>query len=190
VKNFSGRLPITWPKKLEDFPPFSRGDQVPNPMEYNVGYRWFDVNGTAPRFAFGHGLSYSQFVMEQLRVPCATVASNGLIPVEVDVRNVGTRAGDEVVLVFTRYPQSKVVRSPKELKGYARVTLQPGEAQRVSIPLRVHDMRYWDEDHRDAEGKLQKSWVVEEGPVEILVGPSSDKLELMTTVAVQGGVFQ
>jgi len=189
-KNFAGRLPITWPMKLEDFPVFSRGDQVPNPMEYNVGYRWFDEHGYVPRFAFGHGLSYTTFVIEQLRAPCATVAADGLVQVEVDVRNTGTVAGDEVIFAFTSYPESQVLRSKKELKGYARVALNAGEAKRVSIPLRIHDMRYWDENHVDAEGKPKKSWIVESGPVDIQVGRASDELTLKTTVVVQGGEFQ
>lgn len=185
-KNFAGRLPVTWPKRLEDFPIFSRGDQVPNPMEYNVGYRFFDEHDIEPRYPFGHGLSYTTFDFERLHIPCGTIKADGLAQVEVDVRNTGTRAGDEVILVFASYPQSQVMRSEKELKGFARVSLEPGQVKRVSIPLRVQDFRYWD------DGEQGKQWVIESGPVNISVGPSSaaDKLALTTTINVEGDTFK
>ncbi len=183
--NFSGRLPVTWPQSLDQFPIFSRGDQVPNPMEYNVGYRWFDANNETPRYAFGHGLSYTNFEIERLFVRCHDVDSNGLLQVEVDVRNTGDRAGDEVLFVFASYPNSQVLRSPKELKSYAPCGPRPPvRAKRVSMPLRVQDLRYWDE--------TDKKWIIEDGPVDLLVGPSSspDQLTLKTTVIVHGGEFQ
>jgi len=182
--NFSGRLPVTWPMNLAQFPQFTRGDQVPNPMEYHVGYRWFDKNGLVPRYYFGHGLSYTTFEIERLHVPCADVTANGLLQVEVDVRNTGTRAGEEVVFVFASQPTSVWERSPKELKGFGRVYLEPGQVKRVTIPVRVHDMRVWDE-----EGA---QWVIEEGTLALSVGSSSapDRLPLTTTVQVHGATFQ
>ena len=182
-KNFAGRLPVTWPVSLDQFPTFTRGDQVPNPMEYHVGYRWFDEQGHVPRFYFGHGLSYTTFEIQRLSVPCADVTSNGLIQVEVDVKNTGDRAGDEVVMVFASFPGTQVMRSKKELKGFARVNLQPGEVKRVSIPVRVQDTRYWDDE--------AKHWVIEGGTMELSVGPSSapDKL-LKTSVLVHPGTLK
>ncbi len=121
-KNFAGRLPVTWPVSLDQFPTFTRGDQVPNPMEYHVGYRWFDEQGHVPRYYFGHGLSYTTFEIQRLSTPCADVTSNGLIQVEVDVKNTGDRAGDEVVMVFASFPGTQVMRSKKEAQR-----LRPGE---------------------------------------------------------------
>lgn len=182
-KNFAGRLPITWPKSLDQFPTFSRGDQVPNPMEYHVGYRWFDEQGHEPRFYFGHGLSYTTFQIERLHAPCADVTADGLVQVEVDVRNTGDRAGDEVVLVFASFPDTQVMRSKKELKGFARVNLAAGEMKTLTIPVRVQDTRYWDDE--------AKHWVIEGGTMELAVGPSSapDKL-LKTSVLVHAGTFK
>lgn len=182
--NFAGRLPVTWPMALEQFPTFTRGDLVKNPMEYDVGYRYFDQNNLVPRFYFGHGLSYSTFQIDRLHTECGTVSPDGLIQLQVDVRNTGGIPGDEVILVFARYPDSPVMRSPKELKGFARVHLGATESKRVTIPVRVQDMRYWDDE--------AKHWVIEGGTLELSVGPSSDpaKLSMKTTVQVQAGTLK
>ncbi len=178
--NFAGRLPVTWPKKLEDFPPFTGRNGNPNDsttyMDYYLGYHWFDKNGTAPLYAFGHGLSYSTFKYERLHIPCNTVTSNGLVQVEVDVRNTSTIPGDEVVQVYASYPNTAARRNAKELKGFARVQLAAGEGKRVSIPVRVRDLKYWD--------MATSTWVIEKAPVKIQVGPASDNLPLSQTFSV------
>jgi beta-glucosidase len=172
--NFAGRLPVTWPETLAQFPTFNEGDTTV--MDYFVGYRWFDQHGHRPLYAFGHGLSYSTFDYERLHTPCADVSNDGLIQIEVDVRNVAGPAGDEVIQVYVSYPATTARRSKKELKGFARVRLEPGEGKRVSIPLRIRDLRYWDMGEDD--------WVIEQGPVLIQVGPSSDKILLSQTLTV------
>jgi beta-glucosidase len=112
------------------------------------------------------------------------VTADSLIQLQVDVRNTSGVPGDEVLMVFARYPSSTVMRSPKELKGFARVALAGGEAKRVTIPVRVQDMRYWDDE--------AKHWVIEGGTLELSVGPSSDpaKLSMKTTVQVQAGTLK
>jgi beta-glucosidase len=172
--NFAGRLPVTWPETLAQFPTFNEGDTTV--MDYFVGYRWFDQHDLTPLYAFGHGLSYSTFEYERLHVPCSDVSSNGLVQIEVDVRNVAGPAGDEVIQAYVSYPATTARRSEKELKGFARVRLEPGEGKRVSIPLRIRDLRYWDMSEDD--------WVIEQGPVLIQVGPSSDKILLSQTLTV------
>lgn len=174
--NFSGRLPVTWPTEESQFPPFDEGPTTH--MDYYTGYRWFDIKNLTPLFAFGHGLSYSTFSYERLHVPCGDVTEDSLIQVEVDVRNTAGPAGDEVVMVFASYPQTKAPRrSEKELKGFARVHLEPGEVKRVSIPVRVQEFKYWD--------MASNRWIVEKGAVSLSVGPSSDKLGLSTNINVQ-----
>ena len=172
--NFAGRLPITWPQTLDQFPVFNEGNTTF--MDYYTGYRWFDRHDLQPLYAFGHGLSYSTFEYERLHIPCAEVSSDGLIKIEVDVRNVAGPAGDEVIQAYVSYPSTTVRRSEKELKGFARVNLLPGEGKRVTIPLRIRDLRYWDTNTDD--------WVIEKGPVLIRVGPSSDNLPLQQTFTV------
>lgn len=173
-RNFAGRLPVTWPTAMSQFPNFDEGNTTV--MDYYVGYRLFDKKDMTPLFAFGHGLSYSTFDYEGMFIPCADVTENGVINVEVDVRNTSDVDGDEVIMAFASFPETKVRRSIKELKAFTRVNLKGGEAKRVTIPVRVQDLKYWD--------TPSSSWVVEKGPVLIQVGPSSDKLDLKQTVTV------
>lgn len=173
--NFSGRLPVTWGTDESQYPVFNEGDTTN--MDYFAGYRRFDQLGLTPLFAFGHGLSYSTFSYERMHIPCSDVTENGLFQIEVDVRNTAGPAGDEVVMVFASYPQTSARRSKKELKGFARVHLEPGQAKRVSIPLRSQELKYWD--------MAANKWIVEKGPVLLSVGPSSDKLLLQQTVNIQ-----
>ncbi|MEO6602697.1 MAG: glycoside hydrolase family 3 N-terminal domain-containing protein, partial [Polyangiaceae bacterium] len=185
--NFSGKLPLSWPAAWADEPELanSSGTTV---MDSYLGYRWFDRPGntTKPLFAFGFGLSYTSFNYSNLQVPCADVPKDGVVNVSVDVNNTGTKAGDEVVFLFVSYPSAGAVRRPaKELKGFTRVSLAApdpanpanGSAKRVIIPLRVKDLKYWD--------TANNKWDVQTGPVQVLVGPSSDKLTLMDTFTVK-----
>lgn len=173
--NFAGRLPVTWPADESQLPVFN--ESTTTVMDYYVGYRRFDYLGLTPSFAFGHGLSYSTFDYANLQVPCASVSKNGVIEVKVDVTNQGALAGDEVVQVYASYPETKAARrSIKELKGFARVNIEPGVTKRVTIPIRVKDLKYWD--------MTANAWAVESGPVLLRVGPSSDRLVLEETVLV------
>lgn len=178
--NFSGKLPITWPRSEAQLPVFNSADsekgEFTTVMDYYVGYKRFDHENLEPLFPFGYGLSYSTFEYKNLSVPCATATTSAVIPVTVDVKNTSGIAGDEIVFVFASYPETKARRPEKELKGFARVSLEPGETKRVTIPIRVEDLKYWDTE--------TNGWVVEEGPVEFSVGPSSVELDLHATVEV------
>jgi beta-glucosidase len=104
------------------------------------------------------------------------VTDEGLIQVEVDVRNVAGPAGDEVIQVYASFPDTTARRSVKELKGFARVHLAAGEGKRVSIPIRIRDLKYWD--------MTSKEWVIEGGRVLLRVGPASDNIKLEQFVTV------
>ncbi|MGC4090762.1 MAG: glycoside hydrolase family 3 C-terminal domain-containing protein [Polyangiaceae bacterium] len=173
--NFSGKLPITWPKSWNDEPTFSAGASTD--MDYYIGYRYFDNKSIAPLFPFGHGLSYTKFEYSNLQVPCSDVTKNGVINVKVDVKNSGTVKGDEVVFLFASYPGTTVRRPAKELKAFTRVSLDPGQAKAVTIPLRVSDLKYYDQN--------AKAWAASTGSVQIAVGPSSANLTLKDTVTLK-----
>ncbi|MEO8903461.1 MAG: glycoside hydrolase family 3 N-terminal domain-containing protein [Polyangiaceae bacterium] len=182
--NFSGKLPITWPVALADEPAFSGngGNANTTLMGYNIGYRWFDTQKKTPLFPFGFGLSYTSFAYSNLQVPCSTVTSKGVVKVQVDVQNTGTVDGDEVVFLFAAFPGSTVpnrVDGYKELKGFQRAHIAAGQKVRVTIPLRVSDLWYW-----DAASNSRK---VAPGAVKLMVGGSSsaDQLTLNDTVTVQ-----
>jgi beta-glucosidase len=172
--NFSGKLPISWPAQLSDLPTFNPGTATP--MDYYVGYRYYDNSGKAPLFAFGYGLSYTQFAYSNLVVPCSTSTQSAVANVSVDVTNTGAVAGDEVVFLFVSYPGTTKKRPAKELKGFARVTLAAGAKQTVQIPVRVADLKYWD--------STSSKWAIEASTVKVMVGPSSDNLPLSDTFTV------
>jgi beta-glucosidase len=172
--NFSGKLPISWPKQLSDLPTFNGGTTTT--MDYYVGYRYYDNKSITPLFPFGYGMSYTQFAYSNLIVPCSTSTQSSTVNVSVDVTNTGTVAGDEVVLLFVSYPNTKAKRPAKELKGFARVSLAAGAKQTVTIPVRVADLKYWD--------TTKGNWAIEADTVKVLVGTSSANLPLSDTFTV------
>jgi beta-glucosidase len=173
--NFSGKLPITWPKKLADLPPLSAGTTTE--MDYYLGYRYYEKQGIEPQYPLGYGLSYTSFAYSNLNVPCSEVTKNGVINVTVDVANTGSVKGDESVLLFVAYPDTTKRRSAKELKGFARVSLDAGAKKTVTIPVRVQDLKYYD--------AASDGWQVEAGTVKIMVGPNVASLSLSDTVTVK-----
>jgi beta-glucosidase len=108
---------------------------------------------------------------------CATVTGGGVVEVTADVTNTGTVAGDEVTFLFVSYPSTTVRRPAKELKGFVRETVQPGQTVQVTIPLRISDLKYWD--------TTSSSWKIESGPVTLMVGGSSSNLPLSGALVVQ-----
>jgi beta-glucosidase len=181
--NFSGKLPITWPNSVTDEPALNGGGNSGGntTMDYYVGYRYFDKNHITPQFPIGYGLSYTTFTYDSLVVPCGTVAKDGVVDVWVAVTNTGNVPGNEVTFLFVAYPTTTARRSVKELKGFHRtpVPLQPGETTTFTIPLRVQDLKYWN------TSTSPHGWTVESGPVQIMVGSSSDNLPLLETMTVQ-----
>jgi beta-glucosidase len=171
--NPGGRLAQTWPTGLDQLPPM---------MDYDIRHgRTYMYFRGQPQYAFGRGLSYTTFVYSRLRTSADRLAPDGALDVSVDVTNTGARAGDEVVQLYVRYPSSKVERPLKQLRGFQRVTLAAGEAKAVTLRLAAADLAYWD--------VARKTWTVEPGPVELMVGPSSAEvdLKLRRTIEVRSG---
>jgi beta-glucosidase len=154
-------------------------------MDYYLGYRYFDVNTDKKvLYPFGYGLSYTTYEYSNLVVPCGTVAKNSFVDISVDVTNTGKVAGDEIVLLFTSYPDAKKRRSAKELKGFARVSLDPGAKKTVTIPLRVSDLKYWDKD-KGSSTTDGSGWLVDSGTVKVMVGSSAASLPLSDSFKVE-----
>jgi beta-glucosidase len=130
-----------------------------------VGYRGFDARGIEPQFPFGHGLSYTTFVLDNARLSSPRVSAGQAFAVTVSVRNTGTRPGAEVVQVYVHDSQSSLPRPPRELKGFAKVALGAGESREVRIELGEEALRYYDPG--------RKAWIAEAGAFDILVGTSS-----------------
>jgi beta-glucosidase len=166
--NPAGRLVQTWPKSI---------DQVPTMMDYDIrnGRTYMYFKGE-PLYPFGFGLSYSTFAYSNLRTSTASLSAKGSIDISVDVKNTGTRAGDEVVQLYVKHVGSAVDRPGKELRGFKRVPLQPGETRTVTLTLPATRLAYW-----NTTGKV---WVVENGKVQLLIGPSSADTKLDRTIDV------
>jgi beta-glucosidase len=168
--NPGGRLPITFYRSVDDLPPFESYDMA------GRTYRFFDGEALYP---FGHGLSYTTFGYADLRTDPEGIAADGAITVSVNVTNTGDMAGDEVVQLYVAYPGSGVERPIRDLRGFDRVDLDPGETRTVTFELTGRDLAYWDPD--------ADRWVVEEGRVRLEVGASSGDIRLEREIAVQGG---
>jgi beta-glucosidase len=166
--NPGGRLVQTWPKSL---------DQVPAMMDYDIrhGRTYMYFKGD-PLYPFGYGLSYTTFSYSKLRVSAGRLAANGTVRVGVDVKNTGTRQGDEVVELYVKHVKSAVERPAKELRGFRRVTLTPNETKTVEIPLTADSLTYWDVG--------RKRWALEQDEVVLMVGGSSADAKLSKTLRV------
>jgi beta-glucosidase len=179
--SFSGKLPLTWGSPNQYGPLAAEDSNTTD--EFFFGYREFDQNGKTPVFQFGDGLSYTSFEYGDTQLGCTTLSKGSVLPVTVSVKNTGGMAGDETVMVFVSFPNSAVTRGPKELKGFARVSLAAGEQKQVSIPIRLKDLDYFQV--TDANARTGQ-WVVESGNVDIWVGGSYATLNKVGSVPVNG----
>lgn len=181
--NPSGKLPCTFPKRLEDSPAHADGDVNAYPgkggvVKYGegllVGYRWFDTKKIEPLFAFGHGLSYTTFGYSGLSI---ANGEEGKVTVGVDVANTGDREGAEVVQVYVHQERPALPRPEKELKGFKRVMLKAGEKKRVEVVLDRGAFSYYD------PGKA--GWVAERGKYTVMVGSSSRDIRAIGEVVLE-----
>jgi beta-glucosidase len=179
--NFSGKLPFTWAKKVEDYDTWNGNGTTT--FNYYVGYGWFDFTHTTPLFPFGYGLTYTHFAYRKLQLGCSDMSKGAVLPVVVNVVNDGSVAGDEIAMVWVSYPDTMARRRTKELKGFVRVHLEAGEEKQITIPVRLSDLDYF---QVDAPGATTGKWVVESGNIMISVGGSSTDMPLSQTVLVHG----
>ncbi len=144
----AGRLPTTFPVALEDNPSYGNFPGENGEARYGegvlMGYRWYDARRLAPRFPFGHGGSYTTFALGVPRLSATEIARGAGVSVELSVTNTGARRGAEVVQCYVAPVAPRLVRPPKELKGFAKVWLDPGETTAVTIDLDARAFAYWD----------------------------------------------
>lgn len=166
--NPAGRLVQTWPASI---------DHLPEMMDYDItnGHTYMYAEHE-PLYAFGHGLSYTQFAYDNIRVNANKLNVGDILEVSVDVTNKGKMAGDEVVQLYIRHLDSKVQRPQLEIKGFSRDHIRPGQTKTITLQVPVDDLAYWDES--------QHKFVVEANKLKLMVGPSSDNLLLSKTVRI------
>ena len=182
--NPSGHLPATFERRREDNPTsatyYPQGDSVRVEYKEGVfgGYRGYEHNKVNPLFPFGYGLSYTTFKYANLTVAPSTIGP--LFTVSFDVTNTGDRAGADVSQVYVADDHSKIARPAKELKGFSKVSLQPGETKHVSVDLDARAFAYYD--------VAAKQWHITPGNFGILVGRSSDEIVLKGSAPVSDAI--
>ena len=175
--NPSGKLPTTFPKKLEDTPIFSHYPGKNLQMDYEeglyIGYRWYDREGIEPLFPFGYGLSYTSYSYENLRV-VPPKGTGTAVAFQLSVTNTGEMSGKETVQAYIGLKQSAIDRPKKELKAFSKVSLEPKETKIVNFELTERDLSYWNEE--------SQSWKIESGEYQLFVGSSSRDIHLESSV--------
>ncbi len=183
--NPSGKLPFSFPKKLEDNGAMSFGETsypgVDMKQEYKegilVGYRWHDTKNIEPQYAFGYGMSYTNFKIDTISIDNETYSADGKITVTCDVSNTGNREGSEVIQVYVGKAESKVERALKELKGYSKVSLVKGESKTVTVSIDIEKLSFYDETISD--------WSLEKGNYTIYVGNASNNISKTLNISIE-----
>ncbi|HDX9613793.1 TPA: glycoside hydrolase family 3 C-terminal domain-containing protein [Bacillus toyonensis] len=179
--NPSGKLAETFPEVLSDNPSYlnfpGEGDKVEYKEGVFVGYRYYDAKNIEPLFPFGFGLSYTNFEYSKLSISNNEIKDTDTVSVLVNVKNTGSIAGKEIVQLYIKDVESSMIRPEKELKGFEKVELQPGEEKTVSFTLNKRSFAYYNVELKD--------WHVETGEFEILVGKSSREIVLQDNIFVQ-----
>lgn len=178
----AGRLAETIPVRYQDNPTIGAFPGEHGQVRYGegllIGYRWYDAHRLPVAYPFGHGLSYTTFTYSGLEVAVSTAGADPVVEVTLTVANTGTRTGTEIVQLYVTDPEASVYRPEQELRGFARVTLAPGQSAPVRIRLDRRAFAFWHEPAR--------RWVVEGGVFGIRAGASSRDIRLSTTVELAG----
>ena len=167
--NPGGKLPITFPKTTGQLPLYYNHRPTGRVDDY------VDLRGKQPLFPFGHGLSYTEFEYSNLRIDPGKIDAQGRVSISVDVENIGEYEGDEVIQLYIHKSFSTVSRPVKELKGFKRITLKPGEKKSVNFTLGREELAFYDAD---------MNLTVEPGVYEVMIGSSSEDIRLKGTFEV------
>ncbi|MGJ8690858.1 MAG: glycoside hydrolase family 3 C-terminal domain-containing protein [Thalassotalea sp.] len=179
--NPSGKMPITLPQKLADTAAIALDDYNATESLYKegvfIGYRWFEQQNIKPLYAFGHGLSYSQFEYSDLQLSTHTLNAGQVLTVTATVTNTGKVAGAEAVQLYLHDQQASVDRPYKELKSFDKVFLQAGESKQVNMQLQQRDLSFWDVN--------SNNWLAEQGKFSVLLAAAADDIRLTADFTYQ-----
>jgi len=165
----AGRLVQTWITSINQLPPI---------LDYNIrNGRTYMYDKNTPLFTFGYGLTYTSFKYSDLKPDKKTLSGSGIVNISFTVQNTGNYDSDEVTQLYVSFPDSKVERPVKELKGFSRILIRKGESKTVTIPLRANDLMYWD--------STDQKWTLEPGKVKIFIGASSADMKLEGELTVR-----
>ncbi|MFW5985741.1 MAG: glycoside hydrolase family 3 C-terminal domain-containing protein [Halanaerobiales bacterium] len=169
--NPAGRLNMTWYKSVK---------QLPDIMDYDIikGKRTYMYFAGEPLYPFGHGLTYTRFLYSDLKLSAGKINSEETVKISLKIKNMGSRNSDEVVQLYVKSLESTVTRPQKELKGFDRINLDPGECKEVSFLLTAEDLEFWD--------VSREKYIVESGSYKIMIGRSSRDIRLDTVLEIEG----
>ena len=200
-----GRLPTTIPMRFEHSPSHANFPGENGELRYGeglfMGYRGHEHSAIAPRFAFGHGLSYTTFQIGEPTLSADTYRPGETLTLSVPVTNTGSRAGSEVIQCYIAPASARLARPPKELKAFAKVWLEPGETTTVDLVLEGRSFAYWDpgqDDWHDVQALLpeifnflsppaerrERGWHVDCGSYAVLIGRSSEDIAMSCSIQV------
>jgi beta-glucosidase len=164
--NPGGKLPVSFPQSVGQVPIYYNHEPAGRPCDttFKWNSRYRDLPTCAPLFPFGYGLSYTTFAVSNLKLDSATMSQKGSVIASVDVKNTGSREGDDVVQLYIHDPVASISQPVRRLRGFQRVTLKPGETQNVSFRLDASDVGFYDN---------QGKFVVEPGTIDVYAGDSS-----------------
>jgi len=167
--NPAGRTTQTWVKSIADLPPM---------MDYDIRHgRTYMYAKEKPLYPFGYGLSYTQFAYSGLTLSATSIGKDESENLSVNVKNTGNRDGEEVVQLYVSFPDSKIVRPIKQLKGFKRIMIPKGESRNVTFKLKASDLAYWDND--------KDTYIVEPGTVNLMIGASSEDIRLTKKMVIK-----
>lgn len=181
--NPSGKLPMTFPKQASDVPANTPAQYpgINDEEQYSegvfVGYRHYDAAHIAPLFPFGYGLSYTSFAYNRDDADPFAVTADGRGSISVNVTNTGSRAGAEVVQLYLGIPSNNVAEPPKQLKGFQKVFLYPGQTRRVTFSLDASALSYWNVNTH--------AWAIQKGTYQLMIGSSSDAIHLTRSFVIR-----
>ena len=165
----AGRLVQTWSSSIDQLLPI---------LDYNIrNGRTYMYDKSEPLFAFGHGLSYTNFEYTDLKLNQSTIKDGDIVDISLNIKNTGSANSDEVIQLYVSFTNSKIERPVKALKGFKRVYIQAGESMTVTIPLKADVLKYWNEE--------QRTFVLESGKLQLLVGGSSEDIRLTGSLEVK-----
>jgi Glycosyl hydrolase family 3 C-terminal domain/Fibronectin type III-like domain/Malectin domain len=182
--NPSGKLPMTFPASANDVPANTPAQYpgINSQAQYSegvfVGYRHYDQSNITPLFPFGYGLSYTTFAYNNLAISPGSASSISTIAVSLDVTNTGSRSGAEVVQLYLGIPSTNVPEPPKQLKGFQKISLQPGQTQHVTFSLNPQAFSYWN--------VTAHNWLVQNGTYQVMLGDSSRNILQQGSFTVTG----
>jgi beta-glucosidase len=184
-RNPCGKLTVTFPVQVEDIPGYltypGEGNRHIYSEGIHVGYRFYDKRKLTPLFPFGFGLSYTSFEYSNLSVDADRIDAASTITLAFDITNTGSVAGKEIAQVYARPHKPRLIRPIRELKGFAKVSLEPGQTRRVEIKIESRDLRYYDPQYR--------RWLLDAGSLTFEVGASSRDIRLERTVEVEAAAL-